>query len=204
MKYSYFAMGFNGIKEGGNKHKYIIDYYNTQIKPLPRGYKATYCDSWCAIFVSFVLHNCKAINAPYECSVFQMYKKAERNHQIVTTPQPDDIVIYDWFADGTVDHVGIITNIEGNNIYVIEGNKNNAVGVRKILKTSPEIACYIRVSQEEDNKQSYYEDIVNRVIRGDFGNYPKRKHMIEALGLNYKMIQNMVDLEMKKRKGKND
>lgn len=201
MNYSYFAMGFVGVKEGSNRHKQIINYYN-QIVPLPRGYKATFADSWCAIFVSFVMHNCKAINAPYECSVFQMYKKAVANKQVVEKgkPQVDDIVVYDWFTDGTLDHVGFITNIEGNNIYVVEGNKNNAVGVRKIAQDSPEIACYIRVPHYEDTKQNYYSDIVSRVIRGDFGNGAQRKKMIEALGLNYKMIQNLVNAEIKRRK----
>lgn len=196
MNYSDFAMSFNGVKQNSTRHKQIIDYYNTQIKPLPRGYKATYNDSWCAIFASFVMHNCKAINAPYECSVFYMYKKAETNGQIVTTPKRNDLIIFDWDYDGTKDHVGFITNIENGYIYTIEGNKNHAVGVRKLKQNSKCIAGFLCVPNADNADTNYYEDLANRVIRGDFGNGKVRQKRLEALGVNYKIVQDIVNKKL--------
>lgn len=196
MNYSDFAMSFNGVKQNSTRHKMIIDYYNTQIKPLPRGYKATYNDSWCAIFASFVMHNCKAINAPYECSVFYMYKKAETNGQIVTNPKPNDLIIFDWDYDGTKDHVGFITNVENGYIYTVEGNKNHAVGVRKMKQTSKCIAGFIRVPNADSADTNYYEELANRVIRGDFGNGKVREKRLEALGVNYKIVQDIVNKKL--------
>lgn len=197
MDYSSFALSFNGVKQGSERHKQIIDYYNQHIRPLPRGYKATTKDSWCAIFASFVMHNCKAINAPYECSVFYMFKNAEKNKQIIyNNPQPNDLIIFDWDLDGTKDHVGFITHIENNFIYTIEGNKNHAVGTRRIGIKNRCIACFIRVPNNNNNATNYYEDLAIRVINGEFGNGEVRKKRIEALGVNYRIVQDIVNQKL--------
>ena len=42
-----------GIKEGSAEHAALMESYN-MIEPLPRGYKMTLKDAWCAAFVSAI------------------------------------------------------------------------------------------------------------------------------------------------------
>lgn len=193
--YADFAKTYLGVKEGSTKHHYIIDEYN-KIKPLPRNYKVKYTDSWCATFVSFVLNKCNAKNAPYECSCQQMYIKAKKNKQIVTTPKVNDIVLYDWGHNGSLDHVGIITSISGNTLTVIEGNKSNAVGYRTISKTNKSIAYYLRVPTTAIALD--YNKIANDVIKGKYGNGAARKEALKAIGADYATVQKLVNEKVKK------
>lgn len=190
MNYKDFALQFVGVKQGSTKHKQIIDGYNNGVRPLPRSYRVTYNDSWCATFVSYVLLSCGAINAPYECSCYYMNKKANENKQIVKTPKVNDVVIYDWNNNGTLDHVGIITNINGDTLTVVEGNKTKQVGIRTISKKSNEIHSYIRVSQTVTTDLT---QIAKDVIKGKYGNGEKRKKALESMGYNYKEVQAKVN-----------
>ena len=158
--FSQFALDFVGVKEGSKQHKQIVDGYNI-IKPLPRGYRVTYNDSWCATFVSYVMLMCNAINPPLECSCYYMNKLATKNKQVVKTPKVDDIIMYDWGNNGTLDHVGIIYKIVGNTLYVVEGNKNRQVGTRTIDKSNKEIECFIRVKRENATPQK----LVNKMLK---------------------------------------
>ena len=47
------ARAWLGRREADGGHREIIDVYNG-ISPLPRGYRMTYGDPWCAAFVSAV------------------------------------------------------------------------------------------------------------------------------------------------------
>ena len=136
------ARGWLGCKESDGSHRKIIDVYNSH-KPLARGYKVKYTDSWCATFVSAC-----AIKAgytdiiPLECSCNQMingFKKIGRwCEDDAHVPSLGDVIFYDWQDsgkgdnEGSSDHVGIVEKVEGNTITVIEGNKNDAVGRRKL------------------------------------------------------------------------
>ena len=71
MTYSEFAKKYLGVIEGDSKHKFIIDEYN-KIDPLPRGYKMTYSDAWCAAFVSFVLSKCNPKYNVYEVTAYKI------------------------------------------------------------------------------------------------------------------------------------
>lgn len=146
------ARGWIGRKESNGTHKEIIDVYNAH-KPLARGYKVKYTDSWCATFVSAC-----SIKAGYteiiptECSCNQMingFKKIGRwceddSH----VPSTGDIIFYDWQDNGvgdnkgSSDHVGIVEKVEGNTITVIEGNKNDSVARRTIKVNGKYIRGY--------------------------------------------------------------
>lgn len=136
------ARGWLGCKESNGTHKKIIDVYNAH-KPLARGYKVKYTDSWCATFVSACAIKCGYTDIiQTECSCNQMingFKKIGRwceddSH----VPSPGDIVFYDWQDNGvgdnkgSSDHVGIVEKVEGNTITIIEGNKNDSVARRAI------------------------------------------------------------------------
>ena len=136
------ARGYLGSKEADGTHKKIIDGYNAH-KPLARGYLVKYTDAWCATFVSFIGIVCGLTDImPTECgcgAMIDLYKKKGRwQENDAHRPQPADIVMYDWDDNGVGDctgypeHVGIVKEVNGNTITVIEGNMNDAVGERTL------------------------------------------------------------------------
>lgn len=136
------ARGYLGSKEADGTHKKIIDGYNAH-KPLARGYLVKYTDAWCATFVSFIGIVCGLTDImPTECgcgAMIDLYKKKGRwQENDAHRPQPADIIMYDWDDNGAGDctgypeHVGIVKEVNGNTITVIEGNMNDAVGERTL------------------------------------------------------------------------
>lgn len=201
-------MGFNdiarkyiGIREGTTAHHAIIDYYNTNIRPLPRGYKVKYSDPWCAVFASVIMKMGGGVNCPFECGVPQMASKAKQYNEIVSSPSVGDFIIYDWKNNGTLDHVGIIDSISGGKLKVIEGNYSDSVKVRTISTSSNEIECYFRVPIKNTVSialnTSNIDKVVNDVIRGKYGNGTARKKNLENAGYNYAQIQSLVNAKLK-------
>lgn len=136
------AKAWIGKNKADGTHKEIIDIYNTH-KPLARGYKVKYTDSWCSTFVSAVAIKLGYTDIiPLECGCQQqieLFKKlgswAETDSR---TPQPGDIIFYDWDDNGKgdnvgwSDHVGIVEKVSGGKITVIEGNYSNSVKRRTL------------------------------------------------------------------------
>ncbi len=146
------AKSLVGRKESDGSHKELVDRYN-ETKPLPRNYKVIYTDAWCALFVSVVGILAELTDIIFrECGCGQMiklYKKAGRwKENDGYTPQPGDIIMYDWQDSGKgdctgwPDHVGIVEKVAGGVIHVIEGNYNNAVKIRKIAVNARYIRGY--------------------------------------------------------------
>ena len=136
------ARGFLGRREDNGSHREIIDLYNT-IQPLPRGYRMTYQDPWCAAFVSAVGKKAGLESILFaECAcdpMIALYQKAGRfEEQDSAVPRPGDLIFYDWQDSGvgdcrgSSDHVGIVLELSGNLIRAIEGNKSDAVGLREM------------------------------------------------------------------------
>lgn len=146
------AKGWIGKKESNGTHKAIIDLYNSH-KPLARGYKVKYTDSWCATFVSAVAIKLGYTDIiPTECScqnMIALFKKAgiwiENENR---TPKAGDIIFYDWQDNGKgddtgwADHVGIVEKVSGGKITVIEGNYSNAVKRRTLAVNGRYIRGY--------------------------------------------------------------
>lgn len=136
------AKAWLGRKESDGSHKEIIDVYNSHT-PRARGYKMPYTDPWCATFVSAVAVKLGYTDImPTECScnkMIELYQKlgvwVENENR---TPNPGDIVFYDWEDDGKgdnkgrSDHVGIVEKVSGGNITIIEGNYKNSVKRRTL------------------------------------------------------------------------
>lgn len=131
-----------GCKESNGSHKKIIDLYNSH-KPLARGYKVKYTDPWCATTVSAVAISCGLTEVfPTECSCSKMIDLFKSLGSWVESdnyvPRPADVCFYDWEDSGRgdntghSDHVGLVERVEGNTIYVIEGNYSNSVKRRKL------------------------------------------------------------------------
>ena len=140
-----------GCNEYDGTHRPIIDYYNAHRRP--GDYCMTYTDPWCAAFSSAVgmrvVEDCALPCAPYElipasaaCDPkIAAYQRMDRwDEADDTLPKPGDEIFYDWQdsgagdCTGSSDHVGIVVEVVGNTIKVIEGNKSDAVGYRTLQR----------------------------------------------------------------------
>lgn len=142
-----------GTKEGSREHQQILEVYNS-IRPLPRGYRMTEQDAWCAAFVSAAAVQAGAGEVyPLECSCSKIIEKAgtmgiwvEDDRHV---PEIGDWVLYDWQAaktgdcTGAPDHVGIVIGLEGQTILVAEGNYDNMVKLRRIPVDDERIRGYV-------------------------------------------------------------
>ena len=146
------AITYLDRNEADGSHKAIIDLYNS-ITPLPVGYKLSYTDDWCAGFVSAVAKACGMTGFIFpECGCERMikfYQKAGRwQENDAYTPQPGDIIFYDWGDSGTgdntgfADHVGIVVAVNGTVLKIIEGNLSDKVGYRNLLINGKYIRGY--------------------------------------------------------------
>ena len=142
-----------GKKESNGTHKEIIDIYNSY-KPHPRGYKVKYTDEWCAATVSAAaIKSGNTDIIPIECSCGQMIALAQNMGIWVENdayvPAAGDIIMYYWKDNGKGDckgwpnHVGVVESVTNNNIKVVEGNINNAVGYRNIKVNAKTIRGFI-------------------------------------------------------------
>lgn len=177
------AQAWIGYKESDGSHKKIIDTYNSH-KPLARGYKVKYTDEWCSTFVSAVSIKLGYTDIiPTECGCgkhIELFKKmnswVENENR---TPNPGDIIFYDWDDKGSgdnkggSDHVGIVEKVSNGTITVIEGNKHEAVA-RRTLKVN---ARYIRGygvpkydKEKVDNKETEQDRIkdLKKALNKDF------------------------------------
>lgn len=136
------AQKYIGCNEANGTHKKIIDIYNNH-KPLARGYKVKYTDAWCATFASAVAIEAGLTDIiPTECGcepyINLFIKMGCWEEDGNKAPEAGDYIFYNWDDstqpnDGRADHVGIVENVSGNTITVIEGNYSNSVK-RRTLK----------------------------------------------------------------------
>lgn len=128
------ARSFVGVHEGSKVHHEIIDAYN-KYKPVSE-YTMTYSDPWCAAFIGAVAGMCGAgdiIPISASCDrMIKIFKNMDEWYTSFVVPEVGDILFYDWDGNGSGDHVGIIAEISGNNLLVVEGNMSDAVGLRTI------------------------------------------------------------------------
>lgn len=150
-KYVQTAQTYLGAKQGSDKHREIVDIYNSYL-PHPRGYTLTTKDPWCAAFDSAIAISCDLTDIiPVECScntqisLFQQKGRWEERDDYV--PKTGDLIYYDWQDNGKdddtgeADHVGIVVNAVDDDILVIEGNKGSShiVGYRHVAVNGVDI-----------------------------------------------------------------
>ena len=131
------AQKYIGAIQGSVKHKDLLTVYNTHT-PLARGYHMTEKDPWCATFVSAVSIICGLTDImPTECSCGKMvalYQKIGRWQEDEKTYRPKigDVIFYYWDdgwdykktdQKGAPNHVGIVTELNGDSFTVTEGNR---------------------------------------------------------------------------------
>lgn len=200
------AVKWIGYSESNKKHRTIVDIYNT-LKPLPRGYKVKYTDSWCATFVSACSIKAGTTDIlPCECSCQRMIDLFKEIGSWVEdesyVPKVGDIVFYDWQDTGAgdnrgwSDHVGVVETVKDNKIVVIEGNKNNAVGRRTISVNGKYIRGYGVPKYDvyvEPNSCKSVDEIAKEVIAGYWGNGVTRKRKLTEAGYDYATVQKRVN-----------
>lgn len=142
-----------GVQEGSEEHERILAIYNSH-EPLAQGYTVTATDSWCAAFGSCVAIECGITGlVPTECGcerqigLWQALGRWEEDDNYM--PLPGDYIYYAWgerfsFGDctGWADHVGIVVGTAGPFIKVIEGNKDDQVAYRIILRGNWQVRGY--------------------------------------------------------------
>lgn len=168
------AVKYLGSNELDGSHRKIIDIYNGQ-KTLPRHYKVTYTDAWCATFVSAVAILCNLTDImPTECGCGQMvalYQKVGRwEENDAHVPQPGDVIMYDWDDSGKGDttgwpeHVGIVCEVGDSWMKIIEGNLSNSVKYRQMSKNGRYIRGYClpdyRSKATESDEPTTPEEVV--------------------------------------------
>lgn len=136
------AKSFLGAKKGSAKHKELINKFN-QVKP--DGWAMTYSAAWCAAAASaFAIKTFGVSKAkkyfPLSANCGTIITKAKKMGIWVESdshvPKRGDWILYDWDDNGKgdnvggPDHVGTVDKVSNSKIYVIEGNKSNAVGER--------------------------------------------------------------------------
>lgn len=133
--YLWMLLVYTGIQEKSTWHLEILAQYN-KITPLPRGHNATKSDSWCAIFVNAIAWTMGYRKWPWECSCTNIRNEAKRRgiwrDGWSAMPKLGDWVIYDWGNNGTMDHIGAVCFVLGNSVWVVEGNYDDAVKIRRI------------------------------------------------------------------------
>lgn len=128
-----------GLSRANGTHKPIVDLYNSH-KPLARGYKVTYSDSYCDTTVSAAFIKLGAVDliGGTECGVeehIKLFKKAGiwiEDGTIV--PEKGDICCYNWDDatqpnDGYADHIGVVASVNksAKKFVITEGNMSGGI-----------------------------------------------------------------------------
>ena len=166
------ARSYYGAEKGSAGHLDILNIYNSQ-KKLPRGYKMTVNDPWCATFVSAMAIKCgltKIIPAECSCSKMIELHKALGTWQEYDdyVPEPGDLILYDWDDNGKGDntgspaHIGIVVRVTSGLIRVIEGNLYSSVWHRDIKVDGMKIRGYCVpnfAALSEKEVKTMFEDV---------------------------------------------
>ncbi|MDR1513848.1 MAG: CHAP domain-containing protein [Propionibacteriaceae bacterium] len=108
-----------------------LGYRSTGANPFNLWYGWDHYEPWCDAFVSWCAEQAGQASAvgkfAYCPSHVNSFKRAGRWIG-KTTPQPGDVVFFDWNLDGLADHVGIVEAVEGGFVKTIEGNTGSYPG----------------------------------------------------------------------------
>lgn len=172
------AMTYKGAKKGSAKHHKIVDTFN---KVHPHGEHMTYDRAWCACTVTAweIMGGYTPSNMPMSCSCAQLIRDQKAlqtkglgkwvEDDAWTKAEMGDLIIYYWYAPKTGDckkytsHVGMIVDRTKAGYRVIEGNKNNAVGMRDVPFNWRYIRGFCHPKYDEE------KPIGKLVVDGNFG-----------------------------------
>ena len=58
------------------------------------------------------------------------------------TPEPGDLIFFDWEQDGSRDHVGIVTAVVNDKVFTVEGNSSDLCRQKRYALDDPVIYGY--------------------------------------------------------------
>lgn len=138
------CLKFTGIREGSAEHAALMDFYNL-IEPLPRGYRMTLKDAWCAAFLCATAWKLGYRNWNFECSCSRLQEMAKADgiwKDRSYIPQVGDWVVFDLSKPwGKGDHIGVVTGVDGRKVRSCEGNFSDSVKNRLDLQVGDERIC---------------------------------------------------------------
>ena len=132
----------------GKQFEYPI-YYDVEDKimiALSKAELTEVIETWCAAFVSAIaikqFGKTEATELfPLSANCAGIINRAKKKgiwiENDAYVPSPDDWILYDWSDKGvgddttSYDHVGIVKDVSGNKIIVIEGNRNDKCAYRE-------------------------------------------------------------------------
>lgn len=103
---------------------------------------------WCACFVSWCAEQCGYIETGIIpkfslCTDGIAWFQQQGQWQGADyTPVPGDIIFFDWGADGSCDHVGIVESVENGVVNTMEGNSGDACARRNYPLGDSQIVGY--------------------------------------------------------------
>lgn len=103
---------------------------------------------WCACFVSWCADQCGLIESgvvpkfSYCDDGVTWFQSQGRWKGRTETPQPGDLIFFDWDHDGHANHVGIVESCEDGVVLTIEGNSSNKCVQRQYSTNDPSIMGY--------------------------------------------------------------
>ncbi|WP_431901034.1 CHAP domain-containing protein [Nonomuraea sp. bgisy101] len=120
-----------GYSEGDGAYTKFGDWYGKTVE-----FDADYSGApWCDMFLSWAAHKLGyeewVGQFAYTVAHAEWFKEKDAWG---TKPKPGALVFYDWSGSNkidNIDHVGIVTKVEGDTIFTIEGNIDGGVAKRK-------------------------------------------------------------------------
>ena len=114
-------------------------------------------EEWCALFVSWCEDQCgylKSEVAPKFALVSDgadWFVLRDQWRLMGDTPEPGDLIFFDWEQDGGRDHVGIVTAVVDDKVFTVEGNSSDLCRQKRYFLDDPVIYGY-GVIKTDDKK----------------------------------------------------
>ncbi|NUR91409.1 MAG: CHAP domain-containing protein, partial [Nonomuraea sp.] len=125
-----------GYSEKGGAYTKFGDWYGKNVE-----FDADYSGApWCDMFLSWAADKLGYQDWIGQFAFTQAHAEWFKEHDAWgRKPEPGALVFYDWGGSrsiDSIDHVGIVTRVEGDKIFTIEGNIDGGVAKRKERDTS--------------------------------------------------------------------
>lgn len=108
---------------------------------------------WCAIFTSWCAQQCGYIESGQAPSFALVsdgsdwFKMRDQWLEPSSTPEPGDLIFFDWEQDDARDHVGIVTAVVGDKVFTIEGNSSDRCRRKRYSLDDPVIYGYGQIKE---------------------------------------------------------
>lgn len=211
------AKKYLNVCENDINHKQLVNEWNNLYGNTHNLYMG-YLYPWCAMFSSLMCLKAGFTDAdvPISTGTLSLIKKAKALNLWIENdnyiPRPNDLILYEW-SDGNnyentdcdydADHVGIVDTVDNNNyFYIIEGNYNHSVAIRKMKVNGRYIRGFIQLSKlynkkiDNENDNLIYTTVALGVIKGMYGNGKARRENLLKKGFSLseiEKIQNIVN-----------